>query len=63
MTTDTVDADDEIVLPGGRRPESRFEKNPVLLLCHGYGQPGSHHALPIGRSSGPRSGPTACWPA
>lgn len=48
MTTDTVDADDEIVLPSGA-DMSRFEKNPVLLLCHGYGQPGAYHALPIGR--------------
>jgi hypothetical protein len=40
MTTDQVDADDEIVLPSGA-DLSRFEKNPVLLLCHGYGQPGA----------------------
>jgi phage head maturation protease len=56
MTTDTVDADDEIMLPGGA-DLSRFEKNPVLLLCHGYGQPGSHHPLPIGRVVGTKKRP------
>lgn len=48
MTTDTVDADDEVVLPSGA-DLSRFEKNPVLMLCHAYGQPGSYYPLPIGK--------------
>lgn len=48
MTTSAVDADGEVVLPGGA-DLTRFKKNPLLLLCHGYGQPGSHYALPIGR--------------
>jgi hypothetical protein len=48
MTTDTVDADDEVVLPSGV-DLSRFEKNPVLMLCHGYGQPGCYYPLPIGK--------------
>jgi hypothetical protein len=56
MTTDTVDADDEIMLPAGA-DLSRFEKNPVLLLCHGYGQPGSHHPLPIGKVLGTKRRP------
>jgi|GEM_PF-4561487 len=48
MTTDTVDADDEVVLPSGA-DLSRFEKNPVLMLCHAHGQPGSYYPLPVGK--------------
>lgn len=48
MTTDAVDSDDEVVLPAGA-DLSRFEKNPVLMLCHAYGQPGSYYPLPIGK--------------
>lgn len=48
MTTDAVDADDEVVLPSGAEL-SRFEKNPVLMLGHGYGQPGCYYPLPIGK--------------
>src|ERR1700722_12933718 len=48
MTTDAVDADDEVVLPSGAEL-SRFEKNPVLMLCHAYGQPGNYCPLPIGK--------------
>ncbi len=48
MTTDTVDADNEVVLPSGA-DLSRFEKNPVLMLCHAHGQPGSYYPLPIGK--------------
>ncbi len=48
MTTDAVDADDEVVLPSGAEL-SRFEKNPFLMLCHAHGQPGSYYPLPIGK--------------
>ncbi len=56
MTTDTVDADNEIVLPSGV-DLSRFEKNPILLLAHGYGQPGSYYPLTIGKVVGTRRRP------
>lgn len=48
MTVDTIDADGEVVLPGGG-DFSRFDKNPILMLCHGYGQPGCYYPLPIGK--------------
>lgn len=48
MSTDSVDADTEVVLPGGA-DFSRFDKNPVLMLCHGYGQPGCYYPLPVGK--------------
>jgi phage head maturation protease len=48
MSTDAVDADDEVLLPGGV-DLSRFEKNPVVMLCHAYGQPGSYYPLPVGK--------------
>ena len=48
MTTDTVDADNEVVLPSGA-DLARFEKNPVLMLCHAHGQPGSYYPLPVGK--------------
>ena len=48
MSTDAVDADDEVLLPGGV-DLSRFEKNPVVMLCHAYGQPGCYYPLPVGK--------------
>jgi 2'-5' RNA ligase len=57
MTTDSVDADDEVVLPAGG-DLSRFEKNPVVMLCHAYGQPGSYYPLPVGRVPWSKKRPT-----
>jgi hypothetical protein len=57
MTTDSVDADDEVVLPAGA-DLSRFEKNPVVMLCHAYGQPGSYYPLPVGRVPWSKKRPT-----
>src|SRR3954447_2418989 len=48
MSTDAVDADDEVPRPGGV-DLSRFEKNPVVMLCHAYGQPGCYYPLPVGK--------------
>lgn len=49
MSTDTVDADDEVLLPEGV-DLSRFDRNPVVMLCHSYGQPGCYYPLPVGKA-------------
>lgn len=49
MTTDSVDADEEVMLPEGI-DLSRFNKNPVVMLCHAMGQPGCFYPLPVGRA-------------
>jgi 2'-5' RNA ligase len=48
MSTDTPDADDEVMLPDGV-DLSRYTKNPVVMLCHAMGQPGCYYPLPVGR--------------
>lgn len=49
MSTDSVDSDDEVMLPSGV-DLSRFNKNPVVMLCHAMGQPGCYYPLPVGRA-------------
>ncbi len=56
MSTDSVDADDEVMLPDGV-DLSRFGKNPVVMLCHAIGQPGCYYPLPVGRALGRRRDP------
>lgn len=49
MTTDAVDGDGEVMLPDGG-DLSRFDKNPVVMLCHAMGQPGCYYPLPVGKA-------------
>lgn len=49
MSTSSVDADDEVMLPEGIDLE-RFTKNPVVMLCHAMGQPGCFYPLPVGKA-------------
>lgn len=49
ITTDIVDDDREVVLPGGA-DLSRFRLNPIIMLCHAYGRPGEYYPLPVGKA-------------
>lgn len=49
VTCDSVDADNEVVLPGGA-DLSRYIKAPRIMLCHAYGRPGDYYPLPIGKA-------------
>jgi hypothetical protein len=50
VTTDCVDADREVVLPGGV-DLSRYLSAPRIQLCHATGsRPGEYYVLPIGRA-------------
>lgn len=49
MSTDSVDSDDEVMLPNGI-DLSRYAKNPVVMLCHAMGQPGCFYPLPVGKA-------------
>jgi hypothetical protein len=49
ITCDTVDADNEVVLPQGA-DLSRYVKAPRVMLCHAYGRPGEYYPLPIGKA-------------
>jgi phage head maturation protease len=48
LTVDTVDDDNEVVLPSGG-DLSRFEKNGPLLLCHDWVKEVSYYPLPVGQ--------------
>ncbi len=49
ITCDTVDADNEVVLPEGA-DLSRYVKAPRVMLCHAHGRPGEYYPLPIGKA-------------
>ncbi len=50
VTTDCVDADREVVLPGGVDLE-RYLESPRIQLCHATGsRPGEFYILPIGKA-------------
>jgi len=49
VTCDSVDADEEVVLPGGA-DLSRYIKAPRIQLCHAYGKPGEYYPLPVGKA-------------
>src|SRR6185437_2429728 len=49
ITDDSVDADREVVLPGGA-DLSRYVRAPRIMLCHAYGKPGDYYPLPVGKA-------------
>lgn len=49
ITDDSVDGDNEVVLPQGA-DLSRYIKAPRIMLCHAYGKPGDYYPIPVGKA-------------